>query len=138
MSKSSIFSAWITKAQVIADSLNVPLVVEGLRASDSSPYSPSPNEDFVLLNFLWGEENRPYLDGDDGQTCTSIVQLDFKAAKGNPFKAISGAEVIASSIGLNESVGGAYIFNKTIAQVIRDETHSYHPVSVTIKDVNLP
>ena len=138
MKKSELFSAWLVKSEEIAASLNLDLSFGGIdTASDpSSPqqYEPIADRPYLKADVIFGEEDRPYLNGIDGQRYNAIIQIAAHYPKMQQYQCLSTTELIADSVAL-DSIVGLPVFNKQISPVIFTEDRAAYVVSFTVKSV---
>ena len=138
MKKSELFSAWLVKSEEIAAALGLDLSFSGIdTASDpSSPrqYEPIADRPYLNADAIFGEEDRPYLNGLDGQHYSAIIQIAAHYPKMQQYQCLSAAESIADSVAL-DSIVGLPVFNKQISPVIFTEDRVVYVVSFTVKSV---
>jgi hypothetical protein len=138
MKKSELFSAWLVKSEEIAASLNLDLSFGGIdTASDPSlpqQYEPIADKPYLKADVIFGEEDRPYLNGLDGQHYNAIIQIAAHYPKMQQYQCLSVAESVADSVAL-DSIVGLPVFNKQISPVIFTEDRVVYVVSFTVKSV---
>lgn len=134
ITKPELFSAWLDKATEIAAALSVPLSFAGVDVVTGLAFEEDADTPYLKASFIWGAENRPYLNGLDGQQHISIVQIAAVYPKIQQFSALESAETIRSLIPL-DSVVGVPVFNSDISPVIYTESRVMHVASFTLKVV---
>lgn len=136
MSKSDLFTAWRDECTFIAANLNLPLAINGVDAVTAKNYKPKAGTPYLSMNIIWGEETRPYLNGNDGQNCNSIVQIDCVYPREQEYNALLTAKSVKGKIFLDSIVGGV-VYNVTVSPVMREANTVMHSVSVTIKQIDV-
>lgn len=131
MRKSEVMQKFVQHFEQVSDSLSLVYSISGLDINGAQVDTDSASK-ILRLDFLWGEEERPYLDGNDGQHCTSIVQVGVHYPKANIYGCLTSAEGAFDSIPLDKWQG-INIQNKTISQPLFDDDKVSHFVSFTIK-----
>ncbi len=136
MTKSDLFLAAKAKLDTIASELGLPLVFVGIDSVTCEPHDSQAYESYLSVNIIWGEETRPYLNGEDGQNCNSIIQIDCIYPKLKEYKALKTAQSVKDKIPLDSYIAGS-VYNVTVSPVLRDETTVQYSVSVTVKQIDV-
>lgn len=134
ITKSELFSAWLTKSTEIATALSMPLSFAGVDVLTGLAFEEDATTPYLKASIIWGTESRPYLNGSDGQQHISIVQISAVYPKIKQFSALETADAIVALVPL-DSVVGVPVFNAEISPVVYTESRVMHVVSFTLKVV---